>query len=29
VDEFDSSAFLAIADIAEVKGGRFKKRGIH
>ncbi|MBY6036540.1 YitT family protein [Fictibacillus nanhaiensis] len=29
VDEFDSGAFLAIADIAEVKGGRFKKRGIH
>jgi uncharacterized membrane-anchored protein YitT (DUF2179 family) len=29
VDEFDSSAFLAIADIAEVKGGRFKKKGIH
>ncbi|RZT23422.1 YitT family protein [Fictibacillus sp. BK138] len=29
VDEFDTSAFLAIADIAEVKGGRFKKRGIH
>jgi uncharacterized membrane-anchored protein YitT (DUF2179 family) len=29
VDEFDASAFLAIADIAEVKGGRFKKRGIH
>lgn len=29
VEEFDSSAFLAIADIAEVKGGRFKKKGIH
>jgi uncharacterized membrane-anchored protein YitT (DUF2179 family) len=29
VDEFDTSAFLAIADIAEVKGGRFKKKGIH
>jgi uncharacterized membrane-anchored protein YitT (DUF2179 family) len=29
VDEFDSNAFLAIADIAEVKGGRFKKKGIH
>jgi uncharacterized membrane-anchored protein YitT (DUF2179 family) len=29
VEEFDTSAFLAIADIAEVKGGRFKKKGIH
>ncbi|RFU60847.1 YitT family protein [Bacillus sp. V59.32b] len=29
VDEADPSAFLSIADIAEVKGGRFKKRGIH
>ncbi|MEW9050142.1 MAG: YitT family protein [Neobacillus sp.] len=29
VDHIDSSAFLAIADIAEVRGGRFKKRNIH
>ncbi|MBM7587714.1 uncharacterized membrane-anchored protein YitT (DUF2179 family) [Bacillus pakistanensis] len=29
VSEHDSSAFLAIADIAEVKGGRFKKKDIH
>lgn len=29
VDEIDPSAFLAIADVAEVKGGRFKKRAIH
>lgn len=29
VDEIDPSAFLAIADIAEVRGGRFKKRAIH
>lgn len=29
VDEADPSAFLSIADIAEVKGGRFKKKGIH
>ncbi|CAH0344736.1 YitT family protein [Bacillus sp. CECT 9360] len=29
VDEADPNAFLSIADIAEVKGGRFKKKGIH
>ncbi|HET7628077.1 MAG TPA: YitT family protein [Bacillales bacterium] len=29
VDEFDPSAFLAIGDIHDVKGGRFKKRDIH
>ena len=29
VEDIDSSAFLAIADIAEVRGGRFKKRSIH
>lgn len=29
VAEHDSSAFLAIADIAEVRGGRFKKKDIH
>ncbi len=29
VKEYDTSAFLAIGDIAEVRGGRFKKRDIH
>ncbi|WP_409301085.1 YitT family protein [Peribacillus sp. SCS-155] len=29
VSENDPSAFLAIADIAEVRGGRFKKKDIH
>lgn len=29
VTESDDSAFLAVADIAEVRGGRFKKRDIH
>ncbi|MEH7097031.1 YitT family protein [Neobacillus vireti] len=29
VTENDNSAFLAVADIAEVRGGRFKKRDIH
>lgn len=29
VQEVDPSAFLAIGDIAEVRGGRFKKRAIH
>ncbi|MEL3971361.1 YitT family protein [Rossellomorea oryzaecorticis] len=29
VTEHDPSAFLAIADIAEVRGGRFKKADIH
>ncbi|MDT0163407.1 YitT family protein [Bacillus sp. AG4(2022)] len=29
LEEFDPSAFLAIADITEVRGGRFKKRSIH
>lgn len=29
VEEVDPSAFLAVADIAEVRGGRFKKKSIH
>jgi uncharacterized membrane-anchored protein YitT (DUF2179 family) len=29
VTEYDRSAFLAVADIAEVRGGRFKKKDIH
>ncbi|GGL42789.1 YitT family protein [Sporolactobacillus putidus] len=29
VDSIDRSAFLAISDIHDVKGGRFKKRSIH
>ncbi|RYL94520.1 YitT family protein [Sporolactobacillus sp. THM19-2] len=29
VDSIDKSAFLAISDIHDVKGGRFKKRSIH
>jgi uncharacterized membrane-anchored protein YitT (DUF2179 family) len=29
VEDLDPSAFLAVADIAEVHGGRFKKKGIH
>ncbi|MDQ0242664.1 uncharacterized membrane-anchored protein YitT (DUF2179 family) [Bacillus fengqiuensis] len=29
VEEIDPTAFLAVADIAEVRGGRFKKKGIH
>lgn len=29
VEDIDPSAFLAIADISEVRGGRFKKRAIH
>ena len=29
VKNFDTSAFLAIGDIAEVRGGRFKKKDIH
>ncbi|WP_053366639.1 YitT family protein [Bacillus sp. FJAT-27245] len=29
VQGYDSSAFLALADISEVRGGRFKKRDIH
>ncbi len=29
VTDYDDSAFLAVADIAEVRGGRFKKRDIH
>ncbi|MFL8935157.1 Uncharacterized membrane-anchored protein YitT, contains DUF161 and DUF2179 domains [[Bacillus] enclensis] len=29
VEELDPSAFLAVADINEVRGGRFKKRDIH
>ncbi|WP_088044458.1 YitT family protein [Bacillus sp. EAC] len=29
VDDYDPNAFLAIADIAEVRGGRFKKKNVH
>lgn len=29
VAEYDTNAFLAVADITEVRGGRFKKRDIH
>jgi uncharacterized membrane-anchored protein YitT (DUF2179 family) len=29
VEEMDPSAFLAVANIAEVRGGRFKKKAIH
>lgn len=29
VTEYDQNAFLAVADIAEVRGGRFKKKDIH
>ncbi|WP_419881024.1 YitT family protein [Peribacillus sp. B-H-3] len=29
VTNFDPSAFLAVGDIAEVRGGRFKKKDIH
>jgi uncharacterized membrane-anchored protein YitT (DUF2179 family) len=29
VEDFDPTAFLAVADITEVRGGRFKKRNIH
>ena len=29
VTEYDNHAFLAVADIAEVRGGRFKKKDIH
>jgi len=29
VEELDPSAFLAVANISEVKGGRFKKNSIH
>jgi uncharacterized membrane-anchored protein YitT (DUF2179 family) len=29
VEDHDSSAFLAVADINEVRGGRFKKKNIH
>ncbi|MBM7702419.1 YitT family protein [Metabacillus iocasae] len=29
VEELDAGAFLAVGDIAEVRGGRFKKRDIH
>ncbi|PFG07645.1 uncharacterized membrane-anchored protein YitT (DUF2179 family) [Bacillus sp. es.034] len=29
VEELDPSAFLAVADINEVRGGRFKKKDIH
>ncbi|UUZ87150.1 YitT family protein [Paenibacillus sp. P26] len=29
VDEMDSEAFLAVGNIHDVKGGRFKKKDIH
>ncbi|MFC3884899.1 YitT family protein [Bacillus songklensis] len=29
VEDLDPTAFLAVGDIAEVRGGRFKKKGIH
>jgi uncharacterized membrane-anchored protein YitT (DUF2179 family) len=29
VEDYDKSAFLAVGTIAEVRGGRFKKRAIH
>lgn len=29
VEDLDSSAFLAVANISEVRGGRFKKKDIH
>lgn len=29
VRDFDANAFMTISDVAEVKGGRFKKRDIH
>ncbi|WP_071459636.1 YitT family protein [Bacillus massilinigeriensis] len=29
IEEIDNSAFLAVASISEVRGGRFKKRDIH
>jgi uncharacterized membrane-anchored protein YitT (DUF2179 family) len=29
VEEVDPTAFLAVANISEVRGGRFKKKGIH
>ena len=29
VEDMDEGAFLAVADIAEVRGGRFKKKDIH
>ncbi|QED47087.1 YitT family protein [Cytobacillus dafuensis] len=29
VEELDSNAFLAVANITEVRGGRFKKKSIH
>lgn len=29
VEELDPTAFLAVGDITEVRGGRFKKRDIH
>ncbi|HEU4963968.1 MAG TPA: YitT family protein [Bacilli bacterium] len=29
VEEIDENAFLAVGNVAEVKGGRFKKRDIH
>nr|WP_226670117.1 YitT family protein [Metabacillus litoralis] len=29
VEDLDTSAFLAVANIAEVRGGRFKKKDIH
>ena len=29
VEELDPSAFLAVGNIHDVKGGRFKKKNIH
>ncbi|MGG4473106.1 YitT family protein, partial [Heyndrickxia faecalis] len=29
VEEFDKSAFIAVGNISEVRGGRFKKKDIH
>ena len=29
VEEYDETAFLAVGNIAEVRGGRFKKKDIH
>jgi uncharacterized membrane-anchored protein YitT (DUF2179 family) len=29
VEDIDLQAFVAIGNIAEVRGGRFKKRNIH
>ena len=29
IKDLDPSAFVVITDVAEVRGGSFKKRGIH